>query len=52
MGLLDIFRIGKIKAENVALQQKLSELHADEYLQIKERLDCMNQEIADNNLFF
>lgn len=50
MGLLDIFRIGKIKAENVALQQKLSELHADEYLQIKERLDCMNQEIANNNI--
>ena len=31
MGLFDIFRVGKIKAENEALKQKLQDLHADEY---------------------
>lgn len=49
MGLLDIFRIGKIKAENDSLKQQLQELHADEYFQVKTRLDSMTQEIADNN---
>ena len=48
MGFLDFFRIGKIKQENEALKQKLQLLHADEYLQIKERLDKMNQAISDN----
>ena len=50
MGLLDIFRVGKIKAENDSLKQQLHELHADEYFQVKARLDSMNQEIADNNV--
>lgn len=50
MGLLDIFRVGKIKAENDSLKQQLQELHADEYFQVKARLDSMNQEIADNNI--
>lgn len=50
MGLLDIFKIGKIKTENENLRQKLQALHAEEYLEIKERLDLMNQEIADNNI--
>nr|WP_295273705.1 GIY-YIG nuclease family protein [uncultured Blautia sp.] len=50
MGLLDIFRVGKIKAENDSLKQQLQELHADEYFQVKARLDSMNQEIADNNV--
>lgn len=49
MGLLDIFRIGKIKAENDSLKQQLQKLHADEYFQVKARLDSMTQEIADNN---
>ncbi len=49
MGLLDLFRVGKIKAENDSLKQQLQELHADEYFQVKARLDSMNQEIADNN---
>lgn len=49
MGLLDFFRVGKIKRENEALRQKLQLLHADEYFQISERLDKMNQEISDNN---
>lgn len=48
MGLFDIFRIGKIKAENDSLKQQLQELHADEYFQVKARLDAMNQEVADN----
>ena len=48
MGLFDIFRIGKIKAENDSLKQQLQELHADEYFQVKARLDSINQEIADN----
>ena len=39
MGLFDIFRVGKIKAENEALKQKLQDLHADEYWQVKEHLD-------------
>lgn len=49
MGLLDFFRVGKIKRENEALRQKLQLLHADEYFQISERLDKMNQAISDNN---
>lgn len=49
MGFLDLFRVGKIKKENEALKQKLQLLHADEYFQISERLDKMNQEISDNN---
>ena len=50
MGLFDIFRVGKIKAENEALKQKLQDLHADEYWQVKEHLDRMNSEIAGNNI--
>lgn len=50
MGLLDIFRVGKIKAENDSLKQQLQELHADEYFQVKVRLDSMNREIADNDV--
>ena len=50
MGLFDIFRIGKIKAENDSLKLQLQELHADEYFQVKARLDSMNQEIADNSV--
>ena len=34
MGLFDIFRVGKIKAENNSLKQQLQELHADEYFQL------------------
>ena len=49
MGLFDIFRVGKIKAENNSLKQQLQELHADEYFQVKARLDSMTQEIVDNN---
>lgn len=50
MGLLDIFRVGKIKAENESLKQQLQELHADEYFQVKVRLDSMNREIVDNDV--
>lgn len=50
MGLFDIFRIGKIKAENEALKQELQDLHADEQQQIKEHSEQMNQEIIDSNL--
>ena len=49
MGLFDIFRIGKIKAENDSLKQQLQELHADEYFQVKARIDSMSEEIADND---
>ena len=49
MGLLDIFRIGSIKQENEEMKAKLRELHADEYFQIKQRLDRMNLEISNNN---
>ena len=49
MGLFDIFRVGKIKAENNSLKQQLQELHADEYFQVKARLNSMTQEIVDNN---
>ena len=41
VGLFDIFRVGKIKAENNSLKQQLQELHADEYFQVKARLDSM-----------
>lgn len=50
MGLLDIFRVGKITAENDSLKQQLQELHADEYFQVKVRLDSMNREIVDNDV--
>lgn len=50
MGLFDIFRVGKIKAENDSLKQQLQDLHADEYFQVKAHLDSMTQEIADNNV--
>jgi hypothetical protein len=50
VGLLDIFRVGKIKAENDSLKQQLQELHADEYFQVKVRLDSMNREIVDNDV--
>lgn len=49
MGLLDLFRIGKIKSENEALKQKLQLLHADEYFQVKEQIDKMRVEISNNN---
>ncbi len=49
MGFLDLFRIKKIKNENEALKQKLQLLQADEYFQVKERLDKMNIEISNNN---
>ena len=32
-----------------SLKQQLQELHADEYFQVKARLDSMTQEIVDNN---
>lgn len=48
MGFLDLFRVRKIKQENEALKQKLQLLHADEYLQVKEHLDQMNQDISNN----
>lgn len=51
---MDIFRIQKIKAENTVLndqiqklQEKLSELHADEYYQIKQRIDDMQREMIN-----
>lgn len=50
MGLFDIFKVGKIKAENDYLKQQLQELHADKYFQVKVRLDSMNREIADNDV--
>ena len=49
MSILDIFRIGKIKAENEKLKLKLQELHADEYFQAKLTLDTINHEIQSNN---
>lgn len=49
MGLFDIFNISKIKSENEQLKQKLDELHADEYFEVKERLDSMNREIQYKN---
>ena len=57
MGLFDIFRVGKIKSENERLQnentqllQRLSDLHADDYFQMKEKLDSLNREIQDDNV--
>lgn len=56
MGLFDIFNIGQIKAENehlrnlnASLNQKLQDLHADEYYQIKDRVDTLNREIQEDN---
>lgn len=56
MSFIDFFRIHKIKAENVILndqiqklKKQLSELHADEYYQVKQRIDSMQQEM-DNKI--
>ena len=37
MGLFDIFRASKIKAENELLKARLAELGCDEYEQVKEK---------------
>lgn len=50
MSFSDIFRIGYIKAENARLKQQLEDLHADEYFEVKERLDAMNEKIAANEI--
>lgn len=41
MGLFDIFRISKIKAENEALKARLTELDCDNYEQVKEKIKSM-----------
>ena len=47
MGFFDIFRVGSIKNENEQLKAKLKELHADEYFQVKKKIDSMIAEIRD-----
>lgn len=41
MGLADMFRASKIKAENEELKKKLAELGCDEYEQVKEKIQNM-----------
>ncbi|MCD2492769.1 GIY-YIG nuclease family protein [Lacrimispora sp. NSJ-141] len=59
MGFIDIFRISKIKAENEELrntvkilEDKMSSIGADEYYQVKEKIESMNSEatVKLNNL--
>lgn len=68
MGFIDIFRISKIKAENeqlknekAALAEKLSSIGADDFFQVKAKIEKMqseatttlnniNRDIADNNI--
>lgn len=38
-----------LKTENEQLKIQLQDLHADEYLEIKKRIDLSNHEIQDNN---
>ena len=44
MSLFDIFRITKIKKENEYLKKKLSDIGADEYYQVKEKINSMQNE--------
>lgn len=54
MGLLDILHVSKIKQKNKELQdhvtileQKLTELGADDYFQVKQKVDKMNSELSE-----
>ena len=56
MGLLDIFRISRIKEDNVRLQQSVSELQSKldslkftEQVAAQNELNRLNSEIANNN---
>lgn len=49
MGLFDIFRVSKIKAENEHLKARLSELGCDDYEQVKEKIEQM-EAIHSNNV--
>lgn len=44
MSLFDIFRVTKIKNENESLKKKLSDIGADEYYQVKEKINTMQNE--------
>lgn len=48
MGLLDIFRASKIKAENELLRARLAELGCDEYEQVKEKIRQIEAEHSNN----
>lgn len=48
MGLLDMFRASKIKAENETLKARLAELGCDEYEQVKEKIKQMEAEHSNN----
>ncbi len=48
MGLFDIFRASKIKAENELLKARLAELGCDEYEQVKEKIRQMEAEHSNN----
>lgn len=48
MGLFDIFRASKIKAENETLKARLAELGCDEYEQVKEKIKQMEAEHSNN----
>ena len=48
MGLFDIFRASKIKAENELLRARLAELGCDEYEQVKEKIRQMEAEHSNN----
>ena len=56
MGLLDIFRISRIKNENARLQQSVSDLQSKldslkftEYTDAQKELDRLNSEISMDN---
>jgi len=48
MGLFDIFRASKIKAENELLKERLAELGYDEYEQVKEKIKQMEAAHSHN----
>ena len=50
MGLLDIFKLNKIKAENELLKSKLKELKYTEYTEAKIELKKINSIVADGNI--
>ncbi|MCM1222042.1 MAG: GIY-YIG nuclease family protein [Lachnospiraceae bacterium] len=48
MGLADIFRASKIKAENEELRRRIEELHCDDYEQVKAKIAEMEEKSKKN----
>lgn len=49
MSFMDIFRISKLKAENEQLKKKLSDLGYEDYIQVKEKIEQIENEHNKSN---